>query len=538
MLQRLRIQDFILVEQVEVPFSKGLNVVTGETGSGKSVLLKALRLLSGARADSSLIRKGSDECMVEGLFSLPPSSPIFDLLQEEGVTISTPSLSLKRTISKEGKSCAYIQGICCKSSLLKTIAPFLFEIVDQHASLALFSEEKQLASIDQYAKLLPTISTYKEHYLSLQRLTKKRELLLSHSHELQAKLYWYKEQEKELSEAALSISEENTLESEYKILSHAQELSQGALKISGILSGDDSGILHPLKQALRELHSLASLDPKLQEDFATLSSASLELQELSHTLEGYARKVEIDPYRMQEVAERLDVYAKLQKKYGKTTDGLLLYLDSLFEQIEAIDFSDENLEELEKEIKNAQQTVALLADTLTEKRGAAAKNFCQELELLLHSLEMPYAQLDFSMEKRALSSSGQDTLSIELKANLGELFAPLASSASGGEMARVTLAVKRILSSTTSQSLMVFDEIDAGIGGKTASTVADQLHKIAQNHQILLITHFPQVAKRADHHIKMFKQTQNARTFTLVEVLDETTQKQELHRMVGEEVLV
>lgn len=562
MLKHLHIENIILIEEADIPFEDGLNVITGETGAGKSALIHALALVLGERANISAIRHGAEKGVVEATFSVDQNSEIIRLLQEAGIEVEKDEdLYIRREVSTLGKNRCFIQNRAASLALVKQVGNGLVNFVSQHANYLLKESAVHRAWVDQFGQLQKDVDLFSESWKRLQKIDQE----IAHMRQEGAKRVREGEtlqrEIQEIAEADLQAGEEETLCEEHNRLAHAEELMQ---TIDGIIHGLDGeegsahAILRPLKG---QFASISTMDSRLEGIAESYGRILLELQEIVYSLQTYLGKIESNPFRLQELNDRLAVISRMKKKYGVSIDEMIAYDRDAKERLTFLENLEESVVQREKEKKSLEQQCQILASTLTQKRKEAAKRLESAVTGELYSLHMDKSVFEIRVSLNSRCESGDDQVEMYLAPNVGEKSVPLKESASGGELSRVMLALQtvgvqkeKIESTRISQRFsgkddvtncsymqrgcekcgsIVFDEIDANIGGKTATAVGEKLQHISINQQVICITHFPQVAAQAHHHIHIRKEEKNGRTRTQVYVLDQEGRKEELVRMVG-----
>jgi DNA repair protein RecN (Recombination protein N) len=537
MLKHLRIQNIILVEQVEIHFEEGLNAITGETGSGKSAIMTGLSLVTGERLEASIIRKGCEKGIVEAVFNIDQHPLLPKLLEEAGLDHETKQdLLIRREILASGKSRVFINHQLAQVNLLRKIGTYLVQIVSQHANQSLFSSEQHRHILDLFGNLQTNLETYQHCFDHENRLKEKIEQFTQHQAQRCRQIDIYQNELKELQEAQLKEGEDDELFSEYTLLANSKELVDKVYEIMQNLSGERQSILTILNRQKTNLESLIRFDPILQETSQSFHNAIIELQEINHTLRQYQSRLHENPERLHLINDRLNLINRLKRKYGETIREIQYYEQQTFEKLKQLYEVDSQIEQLQDQLKQAKEATHLAAQQLTDRRIEVAKQLESSLTLQLHSLNMVKAEfkIELSLHKRSLS--GQDKVEFFLLPNVGERWIALKDGASGGEISRVLLALQTLLAGKEHIPTLVFDEVDANIGGETATTVGDKLKEISKRHQVICITHFPQVASQASHHLQISKQEKEGRTVTLVRTLNTSARKQELARMVGKKI--
>ncbi|MBS4163968.1 DNA repair protein RecN [Candidatus Protochlamydia amoebophila] len=537
MLKQLRIQNIILVENADISFSSGLNILTGETGSGKSAIMHGLSLAIGERVDTSLIRKGCDKGVVEAIFDIDRLN-LNNLLEEGGIDHeSHQDLIIRREIAMTGKNRIFINNQSAQASFLRRLGSQIVQIVGQRANQNLFNLDYHREVLDIYGGLSPFLQRYKESYIYENELKKRLDLLIQQDAHRMREIDICKSEWEELEEAQLKSGEDEELFTEYTILFNSEELSEKTREINQALSGEKISILATLNRQKQNLESLSHFDPILKEVEQSFQSVFLELQEISHTLRHYQNKLNHNPERLQIVNERLSLLNRLKRKYGGTIDEVIHYQQEIKQKLFRLENTDIEIEELKIELQQAQTDTNDLARILSEKRVLLACQLQTALSTQLHSLNMPKAEFKVIIEPQKRTSIGDDKIEFFLQPNVGEHQIALKDGASGGEISRVLLALQTILAGKEKILTLIFDEVDANIGGETASIVGDKLKEIGKQHQVICITHFPQVASLADHHLQISKVEKDGRTLTQVLKLDKISCQQELARMAGQKSL-
>jgi DNA repair protein RecN (Recombination protein N) len=530
MLKEITITNIVLVEKVELPVQPGFNVLSGETGSGKSAIIEALNHLIGSKADPSIVRYGTEKGVIEALFDIDCLPQIKTLLARGGIEyIEGEFLLVRREIFTEGKSRVFINNQQSQVSLLRQIGEQLIEIISQHANYRLLDLNTHRSIIDLFGEL----EELKENFaLNWQ---KENELKNKISELKAIEILRFREIEtchhqiKELEEAPLKQEEE--LFAEYTRLSYAEVLANDTFTIYEALS--EREILSSLSQLIKVFDRVVKLDSSLCECLQTYQQALAELKEVSLFLRSYRNKIEYNPEKLKIINNQLSVIDKIKKKYGPTIRDAINYYHKTKERVVELENIDSVLEQLQNELKNQETVTNQLASELTERRKKTAKKLEKSLLEQLRPLNMPKAEffVEISVQKR--SFIGDDLVEFLFSPNIGEKRISIKEGASGGELSRLMLALQVLLAGKKAIPTIVFDEIDANIGGETAIIIGEKLREIGNKHQVLCITHFPQVAKFATHHFQVFKREKEGRTITSVIFLDEISREKELSRMAG-----
>ena len=540
MLKSLTVWNFALLEHVQVEFQSGLNILTGETGAGKSILIDSLGAVLGARMSADMVRSGCDWLRVEAVFSLEDESlGLHELLTQQAIDDSDKELIITRQLTRAGRSTALVNGCHVTLAILRQIGAYLIDIHGQNENLALLKEENQFHLLDGYdpdvAEALAAYTcAYREWREKKKAYDEKQQASREYAQRLDM-LHW---QDKEISEANLKAGEDEALEAEIRKLSHAEKIVGSIEESYELLEGGGGsglGVLPALSQVKKDLEDISRFDDALQNAQKMVEEAYISLQEASYELRDYGESVEFSPARLDQLQSRMDVIYRLCKKYGATLDDVLAHQEKVERELSEIENYDEDIAALEKEIAALEKELGKKAAALTELRRAAAKDLSSAIEEQLFALGMPKAQLAIRVEPAAdYGPRGRDEVAMFFSANPGEAEKPLQRVASGGELSRIALAIKTVASSRDSSvPSMVFDEIDTGIGGRTAQMVAERIALVAQYKQVLCITHLPQIACMADAHLYISKRTEEGTTATQIRPLSERERISEIARMAS-----
>lgn len=540
MLKSLTVWNFALLEHVQVEFQSGLNILTGETGAGKSILIDSLGAVLGARMSADMVRSGCDWLRVEAVFSLEDESlGLHELLTQQAIDDSDKELIITRQLTRAGRSTALVNGCHVTLAILRQIGAYLVDIHGQNENLALLKEENQFHLLDGYdpdvAEALAAYTcAYREWREKKKAYDEKQQASREYAQRLDM-LHW---QDKEISEANLKAGEDEALEAEIRKLSHAEKIVGSIEESYELLEGGGGsglGVLPALSQVKKDLEDISRFDDALANAQKMVEEAYISLQEASYELRDYGESVEFSPARLDQLQSRMDVIYRLCKKYGATLGDVLAHQEKVERELSEIENYDEDIAALEKEIAALEKELGKKAAALTELRRAAAKDLSSAIEEQLFALGMPKAQLAIRVEQAAdYGPKGRDEVAMFFSANPGEAEKPLQRVASGGELSRIALAIKTVASSRDSSvPSMVFDEIDTGIGGRTAQMVAERIALVAQYKQVLCITHLPQIACMADAHLYISKRTEEGTTATQIRPLSERERISEIARMAS-----
>lgn len=540
MLKSLTVWNFALLEHVQVEFQPGLNILTGETGAGKSILIDSLGAVLGARMSADMVRSGCDWLRVEAVFSLEDESlGLHELLTQQAIDDSDKELIITRQLTRAGRSTALVNGCHVTLAVLRQIGAYLVDIHGQNENLALLKEENQFHLLDGYD---PDVSealaayecVYREWREKKKAYAEKQQASREYAQRLDM-LHW---QDKEISEANLKPGEDEQLEADIRKLSHAEKIVGSVEESYQLLEGGGGnglGVLPALSQVKKDLEEIGRFDDALANAQKMVEEAYISLQEASYELRDYGESVEFSPERLDQLQSRMDVIYRLCKKYGATLGDVLAHQAKVEQELTEIENYDEDIAALEKEIAALEEKLGQKADALTKLRTAAANDLSSAIEEQLFALGMPKARFHIRVEQAEdYGANGHDDVAMFFSANPGEAEKPLQKVASGGELSRIALAIKTVASSRDSSvPSMVFDEIDTGIGGRTAQMVAERIALVAQYKQVLCITHLPQIACMADAHLYISKRTVEGTTATQIRPLSERERISEIARMAS-----
>lgn len=534
MLIELRIQNLILIPSAVIHFEKGLNVLSGETGSGKSAVIKALYILSGEKVDTSVIRHGAEKATIEGLFDIDSNQEAKKILEAYNIDHeANEELIVKREISKNGKSRCTINNQAAQLMVLKKLSDCLLEMVGQHANQRLLSTEHHRRILDIYGDLIPSALTFANAWTKEIHLADKLDQLIKSESQRLREIEICRQELEDITEVNLKEDEEEILYSEYSRLSNADIISTTLREIADMLDGERHSILSQLKKHITSFDHLISLDSTFNEPAMSYKNAFIELQEVSYTLNKLSSKISHNPERLAEINERLSLINKLKRRYGATFQEVINYRETLVKKLADLESADIQIEEGERELTKLKSENDRLAKELTTRRKEIAEELGTKIIEQLCALNMPKAQFEIAIRKQQRSQHGDDGIEFFLIPNIGERRVPIKEHASGGELSRILLALQTLLAGKESIPTIVFDEIDANIGGATAVVIGEKLVEVGKKHQVLCITHFPQVAKQADFHIQIEKHEENGRTFSQITRLDAKGRKKEINRMLG-----
>ena len=540
MLKTLTVWNFALLEHVQVEFGPGLNILTGETGAGKSILIDSLGAVLGQRVSADNIRSGCDWLRVEAVFSLDEESlGLHEFLTQQAIDDSENMLIVTRQVTRNGRSNVLVNGCHVTLATLKRIGTFLVDIHGQNENLALLKEESQLHLLDTYdPDLSEALAAYECAYRAWteqrKRYDEKRQASREYAQRLDM-LHW---QDKEITDAGLKEGEDEELEAEIRKLSHAEKIVGFVEESYNLLDGGSSrglSVLAALSQVKKDLGDMSRFDQSLENAQKIVEEAFVSLQEAAYELRDYGENMEFSPERLDTLQQRMDLIYRLCKKYGATVADVLAHQQKVQQELLDIENYDDDIAALEKKIASLEAELARKAQRLTKLRQAAADDLSAAIRTQLLELGMPQARFYIAVTPAdQYGPHGRDEVAMYFSANAGETEKPLQKVASGGELSRIALAIKTVASSRDSSvPSMVFDEIDTGIGGRTAQMVAERIALVAQYKQVLCITHLPQIACMADEHLYISKGIEDNHAVTQVRPLSEREQISEIARMAS-----
>ena len=537
MLQTISLHDFVIVDQLELDFSSGFTVLTGETGAGKSILLDALGLVLGERADSSQIREGSNRAEISALFRIEPElqQSFSQWLDTQGFPLEDDgqSLLLKRTIEANGRSRAFINGSVATLVQLRSAGDQLVDIHGQHAHQLLLKGGAQRELLDRHAGLLPLATEVAQVFKTLADSRRRLEQAENAGQDVERereRLGWQLE---ELTELSPQEGEWVSIQSEHGRLANGAKLIGGCQEVIEILSDADNSIESTLSKVSISVGGLAEHDPALSEVSQALESANIQLDEAIHGLNRYLQKIDLDPARLTQVEERMQALHSAARKYRTEAENLPKLLLETSERLDALTAS-QNIEVLREQVKQEEVAYLKLAKQLSQKRSKAAKELGNLVTSAMQDLSMAGGRLEIALAPlNEGGSHGLEQIEFLVAGHAGSTPRSLAKVASGGELARISLAISVITSKASFTPTLIFDEVDAGIGGSVAETVGKLLHQLGQSHQILCVTHLPQVAAQGNHHLKVSKSQSVNRTVSQVETLGRAERVEEVARMLG-----
>ncbi len=536
MLSHLVIRKFAIIDHLEIAFHRGLTVLTGETGAGKSIIIDALNLLLGGRASTDVIRTSEDEAVVEGIFELRKqhASRVTAVLESEGIAPESNQLLVRRIISRSGRNKVFINGSLASVSTLALVTRGLVDISGQHEHYSLVDEERHLDILDAYGDLLKDRDQVASDYDTVRRLLAEKRELEADLRDRLHRIDFLKYQLTEIQAAKLEPGEEASLNEEYLRLKNAEKIGGAVVGAAGHLYENESSAGAAIAEAIELLRSVTSFDPKLEETIEQLKGAKIVVQDVARELQ-FRDDINADPRRLDEVQSRLEKLKRLRRKHGRDIEELIEHAAEMKAELNRLENAEERGEVLEAELEKARGVALDAARSLSEKRTKAAKRFSKAVEEELGALNMGRTTfvLENIPDEERLSARGIDHVTFRIAPNEGEDPKPLSKIASGGELSRIMLAIKAVLADRDDISTYIFDEVDSGISGETADRVGEKIAATAADHQVLCITHLPQIASRGDHHYLIAKNVVDGRTQSTLTPLEIEGRVEEVARMLG-----
>lgn len=536
MLLELVVENYAVVERLRVPFHPGLNVMTGETGSGKSIVVDALGLLLGGRTSIEMIRSGAERARVSGIFEKPRAAAFATVLAGAGIDSLEEEILIEREILLNGKSRAYIDSRPVTAAFLKEIAPWLGDIHGQHDQQRLFSHEAQRDMLDEFGHSVGAVEQVAIAYEKWRQAGQELEELDRQEQERLRLADLWAFQKREIEAVAPHPAEDADLEQQRRLLSNVNRLAESATAAYDALYDSPESCLAGLRAAIKRLDDLCRIDEKMVPLRETLKPAAIVIEDASQELRDYLGRLESDPARLEEVESRLAALDKLKRKYGQSIGEVLEFLDSISRQLSAAESAGERREELKRQQAQFAREYELAAGALTETRKKTARKLEKRVETELGQLAMERTAFRAEITPAAWGAHGADAVTFLVSANLGEAPKSLEKTASGGELSRIALALKTCLNEVKKQTIpptLVFDEVDAGIGGSVAVSVGKRLKQLAGNQQVLCVTHLAQIAGYADHQYYVEKREQKGRIVTSIQELTREARIAELGRMIA-----
>ncbi len=549
MLSQLHIRDFAIIDALEISFSRGLNILTGETGTGKSIIINAVNMILGDRASDDLIRTSAEECTVEALFDVTGNEELAEKLKEKGFEIDD-TVVIKRLISRGGRSRAFINGSLANLPLLGIVGEEFLNVYGQHEHQGLQRREGHIDILDEFGSLIDLRALYQERFRSLSEIKRELRDLKVNEERMSRERELMTFQLGEIEAASLRPGEDQQLTTERGILVNAEKLLQYSRGAEQALYSGEASVVERLNGVLERVKELTRIDPAVSPLIQSLESTIYQVEDVSHSLRNYGQKVDVNPERLEEIEARLDEINRLKRKYGPTLEDILEFKVKVEDELTAIETNKDRIGELESEEMALQEEILSLAKDLSERRKKIARGLERGVEQELADLGMGKTRFNIRIDRAEkvgekegaggvwigecyVTARGMDEVEFLIAPNIGEALKPLSKIASGGELSRIMLAIKTILAEMGVGQTLIFDEVDAGIGGAIAEVVGRKLHALSQRHQVLCVTHLPQIACFADAHHVVSKKVKDGRTISSVKKLDGDEIADEIARMLG-----
>lgn len=531
MLSLLHIENIAVIEQADISFDKGFNVLTGETGAGKSIVIDAISAILGQRAYRDMIRTGTSKASVRAVFTKVPNFPWFE---ENGVEYDGETV-IQRDIFLDGKNVCRVNGTLVTVAILHKLGIQLINIHGQHDSASLFDEENHLRFLDAFADNGGLLADYREKFAAVSELRRQIDRMTMDEGEKLRRMETLKYQIAEIEKADLKSGEDEVLEQRRKLLQNSEKLSQGLEEASeALLGGDDSdGAAALLAQAAYALSRIARYSDDYTGFQERLTDLKYQVQDIADEVRDSLDELSYSADELETIEARLDIIHRLRRKYGADCDEILAYLDKARKELDEIEFADDRVEQLKKKLAKQEKQVWDAALALRKNRQEQGAVMAEKILSELSQLDMPRVQFQCRFRETELTSEGADAVAFYLSANAGEDLKPLSKVASGGELARIMLSMKNVLAEKDAVDTLIFDEVDTGVSGRAAQRIAEKLKSLAKHKQVLCVTHLPQLAALADTHMLIAKSEHDGRTYTTVTPLDRKGRAMELARIIG-----
>ena len=536
MLSLLHIENIALIQSADIRFEPGFNVLTGETGAGKSIVIDSIGAVLGERTSRELIRTGAKSALVTAVFTQVPTLP---WLEENGFPTGEEELLLQRELQGDGRNVCRIGGKLVTVAQLRELGRQLLNIHGQHDGQQLLDPASHLGYLDQFGGCQPLLESYQEAYRKWHDIRREMDKLQMDEAERSRRVDTLNYQIQELERAQLKAGEDEELSARRTLLRSAGRLMEAVQSAEFALSGDEDrdGACSLIAQAEGEVQGVSSISPELSELSEKLTALRCAADDAADTLRDLSRSFDFSPGELDQVEERLDLLYRLRKKYGPTVEDMLSYLDRCRKELDQIQYADDTLARLEKDLKKAQKEAARRGEALSQARREAAGALQARVQEELRQLDMPKVQFQTEFTPKGgeagMDETGLDEVQFLMSANLGEALKPIQKVASGGELARIMLALKNVLAEGDQIGTLVFDEVDTGVSGRAAQKVAEKMAQVARGKQVLCVTHLPQIAAMADTHFSVQKGEREGRTYTRLERLDRSQRREELARLIG-----
>ncbi len=531
MLSLLHIENIAVIERSDISFDRGFNVLTGETGAGKSIVIDAISAILGERAYRDMIRTGESKASVRAVFTDVPEYPWFS---ENGVEHDAETV-ISREIYADGKNVCRVNGTLVSVSILRKLGIQLINIHGQHDSASLFDEANHLTFLDDFAENAALRADYAEKYAAVDKLRREIQRMSMDEGEKLRRMETLRYQITEIEKANLQSGEDEVLSARRKVLQNAEKISDAVVSaVDSLYGGDDTdGAASLLADAERALARVLRFDDGAGPLHERVADLMYQVQDVAEEVRDLQDKLSYSAEELDSIEARLDIIHRLRKKYGASCDDILTYLEGAKKELDEIEFADDLLERLQRKLDEAEKSAWVSALELRKNRQEAAQRLSARILTELSQLDMPKVQFSCQFTELELTTLGADSVAFYMSANAGEALKPLSKVASGGELARIMLAMKNVLAEQDQVATLIFDEVDTGVSGRAAQKVAEKLLSVARNKQVLCVTHLPQIAAMGDTHMLIAKEERGGRTFTSVTPLDKEGRTAELARIIG-----
>jgi len=536
MLQHLSISNYALISYLEVDFSEGLSIITGETGAGKSIIIGAFSLILGQRADTGVLLDKTKKCIIEGSFNIKGFG--WKDFFESNELDYDDQVILRREINQQGKSRAFINDSPVNLNLLKELGDKLVDIHSQHKTLSLNDSSFQLAVVDDYMQQAALLQEYRKEYSRFKNLNAELNSLVETEQKAKADKDYFQFQFDELEAATLVAGEQGQMENELQVLSHTEEIKTALTKALMALDSGDSNVVSLLNELQSQVSPLASFSPQLQEISKRLQSSYIELKDLSGEIENVSHQITFNPERIEQLTARLDNIYRLQQKHRlQTIEGLIALKDELSEKLFSISSLDDKITKLRKEVNEQFTLITKLASQISANRKKGIPSIEKELKVLLAALGIPNGEIQINQSVKEIAADGTDNIRFLFSANKGSQAKDLSKVASGGELSRLMLSIKSLISQKNLLPTIIFDEIDMGVSGEVAAKVGTILNKMSMSMQVIAITHLPQIAGKGKTHYFVYKEIKGNTTESFIKKLSEKERITEIAKMLSGETL-
>jgi len=551
MLSELSIKNFAIIDDLTLCFEGGLTILSGETGAGKSIIVSAINLLLGSRATAKMIRTGADSAEIEALFFIAEGEDVFKILASQGIDVAG-ELLIRRIISHNDRHRIYINGRLATMQVLNQVTENLAAISGQHEHQQLLNESRHLLILDQIGDIPPLRREFQACYHEILPMIATLDQLKAARQTQRDQIELYEFQKKEIEDAGIAKEEDDLLKKEQTCLKNAEMLYQTVRGVTETLYSGDGAVSEKLGEIRRRLENASGVDDRLKPSVDGLSDAAFRIEDIARELIAYSEAIAFDNQRFEEITIRMDELNRLKRKYGGSLASVMAHLDRVRRELGEYDTLDDRISETERVLEKKHRHLSDLAESLSVKRREASVALSQKIETELHTLKMQGTRFEISFartessdktpvylisEGHVITETGMEQACFMIAPNVGEALKPLSQIASGGELSRVVLALKSIIAADGSAETLIFDEVDAGIGGETAEVVGKKLAALARAGQVICITHLAQIAAFGDHHFRISKQVENGRTCTRISPLNDDLRLEETARMIGGEVI-